>query len=122
MTVGPKPPALRWRRWLWLAVVLLLAIQLWTDPRDAGYLMAAVLGSIVLLVGLVFAIQHIELRTQRPRKTYLRWVLAVAVLGLALVVMPLAIGAGIAIGLILWVGFSATGFVWVWYYERTEPL
>jgi hypothetical protein len=111
-----------WRRWLWVGAVLLLGLQLWSDRTDAAFVIASLVVSILLFVALAFAARYIELQTQRPRKTYLRWALGAAVLGLALVAMPLAIGAGVVIGLMLWAGFVAAGFVWARYYEQSEPL
>ncbi|MBL8651896.1 MAG: hypothetical protein JNL35_16020 [Sphingopyxis sp.] len=112
----------RGRNWLWLAVVLLAAVQLWRDPSDWAVRVFAMVASVSLLVLIVLAVQYVETRTQRPRKSYLRWAFAVAVLGLVLVAMPLALGAGISIGLMLWAGFAVVGLVWVYFYERTEPL
>ena len=117
-----RPPAPRWRNWLWIAAVVLAGLQLWRDPTDAVARVLTIVGLVGLLVVVGFAAQHVETRTERPRKTYLRWALGVAVLGLAFVAMPLAIGAGIVIGLMLWTGFAAAGLVWAVYYERSEPL
>ena len=112
----------RWRWWLWVGALLLLGLQLWSDRTDATFVIVSLVVSILLFVALAFAARHIELRTQRPRKTYLRWALAASVLGLALIAMPLALGAGVVIGLMLWAGFVAAGFVWARYYEQSEPL
>lgn len=117
-----RPPAARWRNGLWIAAVVLAGLQLWRDPTDAVARVLTIVGLVGLLVVVGFAAQHVETRTERPRKTYLRWALGVAVLGLAFVAMPLAIGAGIVIGLMLWTGFAAAGLVWAVYYERSEPL
>lgn len=81
--------------------------------------MAAV--AIAIFATLGFACQSIERRCQRPLKNYLRAILVSAVLALALIVMPLFMGRGLWIGLILWFGLSGMGLAWVHFYERTEP-
>lgn len=78
-------------------------------------------GSIAILILLGFTLQYVE-KTQRPLKNYLRAALGAAVLGLVLIGMPLLIGTGILVGLLLWTGLAGAMLAWAIYYERTEPL
>ncbi|MDK2761137.1 MAG: hypothetical protein KYX64_07235 [Sphingopyxis sp.] len=117
-----RPPHWHWRRWLWVAAAILLAWQIYAGGGEATARIAAALGATALLVALGFAVQYVEQRTERPRRTYLRWAYAAAVLAIVLVAMPLAIGAGFIVGVMLWTGFSAAGLAWAISYERTEPL
>ena len=125
MSGGSEPDARaatpRWRLWLWAAAAIMVALNLLGNRGEAAAIILTLLASVALLVVLAFAVRYVE-ATDRPRKSYLRWALGVAVLGLALVIFPLAIGAGIIVGLILWTGFSAAGLAWAHYYERSEPL
>ena len=126
MTTEPgetaKAAAPGWRKGLWLVALVLLGLQLLRDRSDAVALVLVLFASIGLFVALAFAAHHVETQTRRPRKSWLRWLLAVAVLALVLVVMPFALGADIVVGLILWVGFAVVGLAWAYFYERTEPL
>lgn len=118
---GARAVTPRWRLWLWAAAAVIVGLNLLGNRGEAAAIVLTLLASVALLVVLAFAVRHVE-ATDRPRKTYLRWALGAAVLGLALVIFPLAIGAGIVVGLILWTGFSAAGLAWAHYYERSEPL
>ncbi len=87
--------------------------------RDGVDMFGAAL--IAILIALGFAAEFVETRTQRPLKNYLRVALGSLALGLVLLVMPLVMGSGILIGLILWSGVSLAGLIWCVHYERTEP-
>ncbi|MDO9367151.1 MAG: hypothetical protein Q7T68_01140 [Sphingopyxis sp.] len=91
---------------------------LFYSPRQDFDLLSAVL--IAALILFAIAIPYIE-ATERPLKNYLRTGLAVAIVGLALIGMPLIMGSGFLVGLILWIGLSVGGLIWVRFYERTEP-
>ena len=112
-----RPPLSRIRQLIWLAVAVVAAVHLLRQGFDAFSL---VLTAILIAFG--FAVQYVETRTVRPRRNYLRAALVSAALALVLVAMPLSIGSGLVVGLMLWVGFSAAGLAWVHVYERTEPL
>jgi hypothetical protein len=115
---GSSRPALsRIRQLIWLTVAVVAAVHLLRQGFDVFSL-----ALIPTLVALGFAVQYVETRTVRPRRNYLRAALMSMVLGLVLVAAPLVMGSGFAVGLILWGGFSAAGFAWVHFYERTEPL
>lgn len=80
-----------------------------------------ILVAIAILIGLGVAAQYVERHSDRPAKNYLRVALGSVALGLALIAMPLLMGAGLAIGLILWVALAGGALAWAIYYERTEP-
>jgi hypothetical protein len=119
MTTGdtPRPRVMRWRNAVWLAAVVLFLLNFIRHGID---LYSLALTAIAVAIG--FAIEHVETQTRRPLKNYLRVALASFALGLVLVAMPLLMGAGIWIGLILWAGLSGAALFWCVYYERTEPL
>jgi hypothetical protein len=105
-----------WRNAVWLAAAVLFLLGFVRQGIDlTGIVLTAV------MVALGFAVEHVETRTRRPLKNYLRVALASFALGLVFVVMPLLMGAGIWIGLILWAGLSGAALFWCVYYERTEP-
>ncbi|WP_260581576.1 hypothetical protein [Sphingopyxis sp. PET50] len=109
---------LLWLRWGALALAaVLIAARVATHGLDRFILVSA---ALFVLVGLMF--QYVERQTRRPLKTHLRWALASFALGLVLVLLPLALGADLLVGAILWAGLSAAGLVWSLHYERTEPL
>lgn len=117
MTIGERSPLKPWRSALWLttAIVVVLGFALQGIHPLTVALIAA-------LIAFGFAVQYVENRTRRPLRSYLRVGLASAVLALALIGMPLVMGAGLWIGLILWAGLSGAAFAWIVHYERTEPL
>lgn len=80
-----------------------------------------ILVATVVLIALGAAAHQVELHSRRPAKNYLRVALGSAALGLALVAMPLLIGEGVGIGLILWVALAGGALAWAHFYERTEP-
>ncbi len=100
---------------------LILAAVLITARVASNGFDVFILISAVLLVALGLALRHVERHTHRPLKNYLRWLLGAVALGLVLVVLPLSLGADVLVGLILWLGLSAGGLIWVRFYERTEP-
>ncbi|NIJ38780.1 hypothetical protein FHR22_003504 [Sphingopyxis panaciterrae] len=111
---GPRP--MRWRHAVWLAAIVLFLLNFVRHGID---LSSIVLTAIVVALG--FAIEHVETQTRRPLKNYLRVALASFAVGLVLVAMPLLMGSGIWIGLILWSGLSSAALFWCIAYERTEP-
>jgi len=112
----PAPRLMRWRNAVWLAAAVLFLLNFVQRGID---LFSIILTAIVVALG--FAVEHVETQTRRPLKNYLRVALASFALGLVLVAMPLLMGAGIWIGLILWAGLSGAALFWCVYYERTEP-
>ena len=115
-TPTPRPRLMRWRNAVWLAAVVLFLLNFLHQGIDVFDI---VLTAIVVALG--FVVEHVETRTQRPLKNYLRVALASFALGLVLVAMPLLMGAGIWIGLLLWTGLSGALLFWCIHYERTEP-
>lgn len=112
---GPRPK--RWRYSVWLAAVVLFLLNFLRLGID---FFSIALAAIVVALG--FAIDHVETHSRRPLKNFLRVVLASFALALVLIVMPVMMGAGLWIGLILWTALSAAALVWCVHYERTEPL
>ncbi len=100
----------------WIGVIVMATA--FYSPWDDFDLQHAAL--IAVLIPFAIAIPFVE-ATERPRRNYLRVGLGVAALGLALIAMPVLMGAGLWIGLILWSSLSATLLAWVRFYERTEP-
>ncbi len=111
-----RPPIVWLRYAAWTGVVIAAAV-FYSPWRDFD-LQSAVLIAVLILFAI--AIPHVE-ATERPRRNYLRVGLGVAAFGLALIAMPVLMGAGLWIGLILWFGLSATLLAWVHFYEHTEP-
>ncbi|WP_447758047.1 hypothetical protein [Sphingopyxis fribergensis] len=119
MTAGgaPRPRAMRWRYAVWLAASVLFLLNFLRHGID---LFSIALTAIVVALG--FAIEYVEMQTRRPQRNFLRVALASFALALVLIVMPLMMGAGLWIGLILWTALSGGALFWCFYYERTEPL
>ncbi|MBL0914074.1 MAG: hypothetical protein IBJ13_00705 [Sphingopyxis sp.] len=119
MTVSGSPDTrlMRWRYAIWLAAATLFLLNFLRRGIDAFDI---VLTAIVVAFG--FAIEHVETRTQRPRKTFLRGALFSLALAIVFVGMPLTMGASLWLGLILWIAMSGAAIFWCFYYERTEPL
>ena len=105
--------------WIRGGALILAAVLITARVASNGFDLF-ILISAALLVVFGLALRHVERHTERPRKNYLRWLLAAMVLGLVLVVLPLSLGADVLVGLILWIGLSAAGLVWCVQYERTE--
>lgn len=99
-----------------ILAAVLIAARVASNGFDVFILVAA-----ALLVAFGLALRHVERHTDRPLKNYLRWLLAAVTLGLVLVVLPLSLDADVLVGLILWIGLSVGGLIWVRFYERTEP-
>lgn len=118
MTTGgtSAPRIMRWRNAVWLAAAVLFLLSFARHGIDIA---SIVLTAIVVALG--FAVEHVETRSRRPQKSYLRVALASFALALVLIVMPLLMDAGIWIGLILWSGLSGAALAWCIHYERTEP-
>lgn len=77
---------------------------------------------LILALGLLgLAFEYVEHNTIRPGKSYWRTALGAIFLGLILLLMPLAMGAMMWIGWILWFALTGAALTWVIYYERTEP-
>lgn len=110
-------PLTRVRQAIWGGVAFAALLHLLNRGFDVFSL-----ALIATLIAFGFAVQYVETRTVRPRRNYLRAALVSAALALVLVAMPLSIGSGLVVGLMLWVGFSAAGLAWAHVYERTEPL
>ena len=119
MTAGgaPGPRSMRWRYAVWLAATVLFLLNFFRRGID---LFSVALTAII--VALSFAIEQVETRTRRPLRNFLRVALASFALALVLILMPVMMGAGLWIGLILWAALSGGALVWCVYYERTEPL
>lgn len=119
MTAGgaPHPRSMRWRYAVWLAATVLFLLNFFRQGVD---FFSIALTAIIVALGL--AVEHVETQTRRPLKNFLRVALASFALGLVLILMPVMMGAGLWIGLILWTALSGGALVWCIYYERTEPL
>ena len=119
MTAGgaPGPRRMRWRYAVWLAAAVLFLLKVLRQGVD---LFSIALTAIVVALG--FAIDHVEQHSRRPLRNFLRVALASFALALVLIVMPVMMGAGLWIGLILWTALSGAALVCCVYYERTEPL
>lgn len=114
---APSPRPMRWRNVVWLTAAVLFLLNFVRRGTD---LYSVALTAIVVALG--FGIEYVETQTRRPLKNFLRVALASFAVGLVLVAMPLLMGAGIWIGLILWIGLSGAALFWCIHYERTEPL
>lgn len=119
MTAGgaPGPLRMRWRYAIWLAATVLFLLNFLRHGID---FFSIALTMIVVALG--FAVDRVEQNTRRPLRNFLRVALASFALALVLIVMPVMMGAGLWIGLILWTALSGAALVWCVYYERTEPL
>lgn len=119
MTAGgaPRPRSIRWRYAVWLAATVLFLLNFLRHGID---LFSIALTAILVALGL--AVERVEMETQRPLRNFLRVALVSFALGLVLILMPVMMGAGLWIGLILWAALSGGALVWCVHYERTEPL
>lgn len=119
MTAGgaPGPRSMRWRYAVWLAATVLFLLNFFRQGID---FFSIALTAIIVALG--FAIEHVETQTRRPLKNFLRVTLASCALAIVLILMPVMMGTGLWIGLILWAALSGGALVWCVYYERTEPL
>lgn len=98
-------------------VIAILIAKLYLGDAFHPFILVA----IVILIALCLAAQYVERHSNRPAKNYLRVALGSVALGLALIAMPLLMGAGLAIGLILWIALAGGALAWAIHYERTEP-
>lgn len=119
MTAGgePRPRVMRWRYAIWLAAGSLFLLNFLRQGID---LFGIALTAIIVALG--FALEHVETQTRRPQRNYLRVALASCALAIVLIGMPVMMGGGMWIGLILWAALSGAALFWCVYYERTEPL
>ena len=113
---SPAPRFMRWRNTVWLAAAVLFLLNFLRHGID---LFDITITAIIVALG--FAVEHVETQTQRPLKNYLRVALVSFALALVLIAMPLLMGGGIWIGLILWTGLTGAALAWCVHYERTEP-
>jgi hypothetical protein len=102
---------------VWLAATVLFLLNFLRQGID---LFSIALTAVIVALG--FAVEQVEMQTRRPLRNFLRTLLASFALALVLIVMPVMMGAGLWIGLILWAALSGGGLAWCIFYERTEPL